>query len=530
MNIVLIGFMGTGKSSVGKLVASRLGFDFADTDSLIEEQEGMQIKEIFKLKGESCFREIEAAVVSGVSACDRCVIATGGGVVLREENTDNLRKNGVIICLTANPQIILERTGSQSTRPLLEVSDPSAAIEQKLKERAGLYKGDLLLDTSEISQEAAAGRIVAFIEGLQLKPSKVAVELGSSSYDIHIGCNMLQRLDALLGRDFSGTNIMAVTNPTVYGLWGHALEEGLNKLTDKYSMAIIPGGEEYKSMATAEVLFDKAVEGGLDRRSLIIAFGGGVIGDIAGFVASTYMRGIPYIQIPTTLLAHVDSSVGGKVAVNHPRGKNLIGSFYQPRMVISDISTLLTLPARELSNGLAEIIKYGVICDSGLFEYLEANMDKILAYDIEVLSEIIRSSCRIKARFVVEDEKENGVRALLNYGHTIGHGIEASTGYSVFRHGEAVSIGMDGAAMLAVESGLLSQDELLRQRKLLMQAGLPVSFKEMEPLKVLEAIKSDKKNENGRLRMIIPRRIGAAEIRTDVNTAALKAVLERLRA
>lgn len=529
MNIVLTGFMGTGKSSIGKLLSCKLGLKFVDTDALIEEQEGISINRIFEKHGEKYFRAIERKTVAGVSAKDNCVIATGGGVVLDGENMANLRKNGVIICLRARPEVIHARITPQDTRPLLKVSDPAAAIKEKLEERSPFYKGDLKLDTSDISPEDAADRIAAFTDQSNAQSYRIPVELGADSYDIHIGCGLLTHLDQLLGEKFGGARVMVVTNPTVYSFWGDILEEGLKKLTDKYSFAVVPDGEKYKSLGSAKQLYDKAVAGGLDRKSLIIAFGGGVIGDLAGFAASTYMRGVPFVQIPTTLLAQVDSSVGGKVAVNHPKGKNLIGSFYQPKLVIADTTTLLTLPRRELSNGLAEVIKYGMILDPGFFSYLEQNMQKILAFDLEAIAGIIEASCRFKSEIVRMDEKENNIRAILNYGHTIGHGIEASTGYKLFRHGEAIAIGMEGAALLATARGMLSEEERLRQRKLLQAAGLPVNFPGLRAKAVENAMKSDKKNVNGQMRFILANGMGNTGIVGDVTAPELEKVLKNLK-
>ncbi|MDI6631954.1 MAG: 3-dehydroquinate synthase, partial [Thermoanaerobacteraceae bacterium] len=303
--------------------------------------------------------------------------------------------------------------------------------------------------------------------------TEVRVELGPRSYPIYVASGCLGKLGRIAQQHLTGRRMLVVTNPVVAGLYGEAVKRSLAEAGFQVGEAQIPDGEEYKTLATVAGLYDAAFTGGLERGDAVLALGGGVVGDIAGFLAATYMRGVPFVQVPTTLLAQVDSSVGGKVGVNHPGGKNLIGAFYQPRFVLIDPDTLATLPSREVRAGLAEVIKYGVISDAGFFSWLEANIDRLLNLEPAALEHAIAASCRIKAAVVSADETETGLRAILNFGHTVGHALEAVTGYQRFVHGEAVAIGMVAAARLAVRLGYFEPPGAERITGLVLRAGLP---------------------------------------------------------
>lgn len=350
----------------------------------------------------------------------------------------------------------------------------------------------------------------------------IRVGLGDRSYDITIGSGILSRLGRSLSAfKFSG-RVAVISNPTIHRLYGEAVENSLNEAGFGVKGILIPDGEEYKDLLWVYYVHGELLKHRLDRSSAIIALGGGVIGDIAGFVASTYMRGIPFVQIPTTLLAQVDSSVGGKTGVNHPLGKNMIGTFYQPRLVWTDVGTLRTLPEREVCAGMAEVIKYGVIRDAELFEFLENNRDKILNLDAEALGFIIKRSCEIKADVVSKDEKETGLRAILNYGHTIGHAIETVTGYTQYLHGEAVAIGMALEVRLAVLLGLLKHESAERIKSLIASYGLPVKMPSgIDNNKIFSSMQLDKKTVEGRLKFILPEKIGAVSIRDVADTAKI---------
>lgn len=350
---------------------------------------------------------------------------------------------------------------------------------------------------------------------------EIRVELGERSYDIVIGSGTLAGLAGKL-KEFAFSRIVVISNPTVYGLYGNALSGSLEKAGLDAPVIIIPDGEEYKELLWAYYIYGELLGNKLDRASAVIALGGGVIGDISGFVASTYMRGISFIQVPTTLLAQVDSSVGGKTGVNHPLGKNMIGTFYQPRTVWADVATLRTLPRREFLAGMAEVIKYGVIWDETLFRFLEEKREKILSLDREAVEHIVKRSCEIKAEVVSKDERETGIRAILNYGHTMGHALETATGYTKYLHGEAVAIGMHCEAKLASISGLIGEKEAERVRALINSYGLPTEMpSEIDEEKILASMQLDKKAVAGRLKFILPERIGAVRIQAVTELARI---------
>ena len=336
------------------------------------------------------------------------------------------------------------------------------------------------------------------------------VDLGERSYPIYIGSELLDQAD-LIARHIHGQSALIVSNDTVAPLYLEAVQQALDSKQIRQDKIILADGEQHKTMASVESILDLLLSSRHDRRSTIIALGGGVIGDIAGFAASIYQRGVNFIQIPTTLLSQVDSSVGGKTGVNHPLGKNMIGAFYQPQCVIADIASLRTLPRRELSAGLAEVIKYGLICDAGFFDWLEINIGGLLAGDEELLAQAVLISCQNKARVVELDEREGGLRAILNLGHTFGHAIETTMGYGKWLHGEAVAAGMVMAIDLSIREG--SIDEQVRQRgvALLKQAALPVNPPpEMTVEQFLDAMAIDKKNVDGKIKLILLRALGEA--------------------
>jgi 3-dehydroquinate synthase len=353
----------------------------------------------------------------------------------------------------------------------------------------------------------------------------VNVGLGERSYSIYTGKGLLLECGNRIKNIERGGKIVVVTNPLVNRLYGDALKNSLTGSGFIVNFLEIPDGEGYKTIETAVKIYDRLIDLKMERGSPIIALGGGVIGDITGFVAATYLRGVPYIQIPTTLLAQVDSSIGGKTAVNHPRGKNLIGAFYQPKAVFIDINTLKTLSKEEILCGVAEIIKYGVIKDRGFFEYLEDNIKKLINLDEDVLIYSIKRSCEIKADVVSRDEREAGLRAILNFGHTIGHAIESLTEYKKYRHGEAVAIGMVYAARLSSESGLCSSKDYERVVNLIREAGLPTSISGLDSDDVIDSLYLDKKVKDEKIRFILMMGIGSVEIQSDIAQGLIKKAL-----
>lgn len=341
----------------------------------------------------------------------------------------------------------------------------------------------------------------------------VRADLGDRSYNIYIGSGILGRLGCWVRESASGDKALLVSNRKVLALYGEAVSASLSEYGYRVIPAEMGDGEEYKNLATLEKLYDLAFDRGLDRRCPVIALGGGVVGDAAGFAAATYLRGVPFVQVPTSLLAQVDSSVGGKVAINHPGGKNIIGAFYQPALVVADMRTLRTLPRREIKCGLAELIKYGVIGDAGFFSWLEENIDKLLSLDEGALTYAVAAACRSKARVVEEDETDQGRRAILNFGHTAGHAVEVLSGYGVFCHGEAVAAGMAAAAKLAELMGLLPAAQARRIVSLLSRAGMPVSLPaSLNSGDMIEAMRRDKKAHAGRLTFVLPLAIGSVRV------------------
>ncbi|MCP4876978.1 MAG: 3-dehydroquinate synthase [Gammaproteobacteria bacterium] len=341
------------------------------------------------------------------------------------------------------------------------------------------------------------------------------VDLGERSYPIYIGTELISQAE-LIGPHIHGQSALVVTNATVAPLYLEPLQQALDNLQIRYDRIILDDGEQFKTLTTVESIIDLLLSNRHDRRTTVIALGGGVIGDVAGFAASIYQRGVNFIQIPTTLLSQVDSSVGGKTGVNHPLGKNMIGAFYQPQCVVADIDTFNTLPARELSAGLAEVIKYGLISDAGFFDWLECNIDALASLDQDLLAQAVLVSCQNKARVVELDEREGGLRAILNLGHTFGHAIETVMGYGNWLHGEAVAAGMVMAIDLSIREGLI--DENVRQRgvTLIQRAGLPVTPPEnMTVEQYLDAMAIDKKTVAGSIKLILLRALGEAFVSGD---------------
>lgn len=353
---------------------------------------------------------------------------------------------------------------------------------------------------------------------------KVKVALGSKSYQVYIGSGLLAQTGNWLNENgFSGKLVM-ITDPTVNKLYGETLSRGLTNDGYTVSTLLVPEGEEQKSLETAGRLYRELTRSRAERTTPILALGGGVIGDLAGFVAATYLRGVPLVQIPTTLLAQVDSSVGGKVAVNHGQLKNMIGAFYQPRLVLADINTLKTLPAEELANGLAEVIKSAAIRDEKFFAFLEENLDRIKALDEKALEEIIFQSVKVKAEVVEKDEMDSGLRNILNYGHTIGHAIESVSGFNV-GHGKAVAIGMMAAARISNQMGMLDENEVVRLKKVIEQAGLPTKMPDFKLEEIMQAMEHDKKIRQDKVRFVLLKSIGNVFTTDEVNLSLVEQVL-----
>ena len=358
---------------------------------------------------------------------------------------------------------------------------------------------------------------------------EITVDLGARSYPVFIGRDLLDRAGQLLQNRLESPRILVVTNTKVGELYQERLCRGLRDGGFEVASARVPDGEEHKTLATVERLYEVLFDQELDRSDTVMALGGGVIGDLAGFAAATFKRGLHLVQVPTTLLAQVDAAVGGKVGVDHPQGKNMIGAFHQPDAVLADLGTLATLDDREIRAGLAEVIKYGVIDDRVFFVFLEGHMAELLAGELTAMRMAVTRSCKIKASVVAADERDRGARAVLNFGHTLGHAIEAASGYTTYRHGEAVAIGMAHAAEIAVRMNIAGEKTFHRIEDLLRAAGLPTADRTADPEKVIGFMRQDKKNIGRRVRFILPVEIGRVEIRDDVPEELILDILKEQR-
>jgi 3-dehydroquinate synthase len=530
-NIILLGFMGAGKSTVGRELARRCGCDFIDLDERIEVRAGRTIREIFASCGEEAFRDLETAALREAASCRGAVIATGGGIIQREDNRSLLRQIGRTVYLRAGLETLVERMAGSEARPLADDSDEGRLrLRSLLSAREPFYAAaNLIVDTEDLSPGETAARIIAELEKEEGLQQEVTVPLGEQSYPILIGCGTLDSLGPHLAAKGFPRKLALVTNTTVHPLYGGRAEASLRRAGIECRTIILPDGEQYKNQETVTSIYDQLIDAGLDRGAAVVALGGGVVGDIAGFAAATFMRGIRYAQVPTTLLAQVDSSVGGKTGINHPLGKNLIGAFHQPCLVYIDVETLNTLPAREFSAGMAEIIKYGMVWNGGFFAWLEEHVDALLRMEPKTLISAIGQSCRIKAEIVGRDEKESSLRAILNYGHTFGHAVENLAGYGVFRHGEAVAIGMHLAALGARLSGYCAAADVERLVHLLQAFHLPVVPPAFPLTRFLTAMGRDKKSHEGILRFVFNKGIGDYRIEEIPSPQAFfSAILDQL--
>lgn len=358
---------------------------------------------------------------------------------------------------------------------------------------------------------------------------KIMVDVGNNSYDIIIGKGILDDLGNYLLEKHKVCRCVIVTNPTIDKLYGSIVEKSLTDSGFVVKTLLVPDSETSKSLEIAQSLYEKLIDFNMDRESCIIALGGGVIGDLAGFIAATYMRGISIVQVPTTLLAQVDSAIGGKTAVDLSSGKNLIGAFHQPVLVLTDVETLKTLPENDFRSGLGEVIKYGIIADEKLFELVEGNIHQIFSKNVDILNEIVTTCSKIKAKIVSEDEKEKGIRAILNFGHTLGHALETITNYKGYSHGEAVAVGMFFSSFLSLKLETITQNDFDRIKKILQNANLPICFKEPHKENDLIAVmQHDKKVKKDKILFILPKKIGEVYITDSISEMVLQQELGKM--
>ncbi len=532
-NIVLVGMMGAGKTTVGRMLAKQLGKTFVDSDEEIQKRTGVKISHIFDVEGEDGFRQRESAVLQDLARLDNIVLATGGGAVLRPDNREVLRQNGLVIYLKSGVHDLWQRTRHDHNRPLLQTANPRAKLQELFDQRDPIYAAvaDHVIHTGRQSVQVLIARLIKKIrnpeQSLPAKQTMQTLDVGLAerSYQIHIGQDLLNQPELLL-KHIPHKRAAVVSNTTVAPLYLKMLTDILDGGGIQVESIILPDGEQHKNTTSLNTIYDALLSSRCERNTPLIALGGGVIGDMTGYAAATYLRGVPFIQIPTTLLSQVDSSVGGKTGINHPLGKNMIGAFYQPQVVIADVATLDTLPDKELRAGIAEVIKYGLIRDLPFLEWLEQNIDKLLQRDAEALQYAIVRSCRNKAEVVGVDERESGERALLNLGHTFGHAIENAMGYGVWLHGEAVAAGTVMAADLSRRLGWLGEQDVERVKNLFVRAGLPVRGPQMAVERYLELMGLDKKVADGKIRFVLLKNLGEAVITGDVAATSLRETLE----
>jgi shikimate kinase/3-dehydroquinate synthase len=537
-SVVLVGMMGAGKTSVGKRLAVRLGLDFIDADAAIEAAAGLTIPEIFARHGEPHFRDGERRVISRLLGERQRVLATGGGAFMNKATRDRIAETSVSVWLKADADVLLRRVRKRNNRPMLNTPDPEDTLKRLMAERYPVYAlADITVVSRDGPHEAVVDAILEELDrmlsvGHDIAPDTIVpVELAERRYDIHIGQNLLVRTGEFIRELDARANCFIITDRHLADLHLPALEKSLTEAQIRHSHYVIEPGEASKSYEVFAQVCDAVIEARMERGDLIIALGGGVVGDLAGFVASCIRRGMRFVQIPTSVLAQVDSSVGGKTAINSPHGKNLVGAFHQPSLVLADTGVLQTLDPREFRAGYAEIAKYGLIDDAPFFGWLEQNWRSIFAFGPE-LAEAIRVSCRSKAAVVARDETEQGDRALLNLGHTFGHALEALNDFDTSRlvHGEGVAIGMTCAFRFSARLGHASASDAERVEAHLRAVGLPTRIRDVPGLdvtadQILDAMFQDKKVSRGALTFILARGIGQSFIAKGVPAEDVRAFL-----
>ncbi len=533
--------MGCGKTSTGRCLARRLGLEFVDADTEIEWSARMTIAEIFEKHGEAYFRDGERRVMARLLSEGPRVIATGGGAFLNEQTRARIATGALSIWLKADLDVLWRRVRRRAHRPLLKTKDPEDTLRRLMAERYPVYgRADMTVLSRDGPHEAVVDDAIAALEfylrfspevpEATMKPAvvrhvsppvaphadRVAVDLPGRAYEILIGSALLGEAGAAIAGLAPGSACAVVTDENVAALHLPGLLASLDGAGIRHASIVVPPGEGSKSYGTFETVCDGIIEARLERDDLVVALGGGVVGDLAGYAAASVRRGMRFVQIPTSLLAQVDSSVGGKTGINSRHGKNLIGAFHQPSLVLADTDTLTTLPPREFAAGYAEVVKYGLIGDADFFEWLETHRAEIFAGG-PARAQAVARSCAAKAAVVTRDEREAGERALLNLGHTFGHALERLTGYDGSRlvHGEAVAIGMACAFRFSEQLGLCTPTDVTRVESHLVAAGLPtrastIPFFDASPFDLLDAMRQDKKVERGALTFILAKGIGRA--------------------
>jgi 3-dehydroquinate synthase len=514
-NVVLVGFMGSGKSTVGRMLAERTKRSFVDLDDDIAADAGRSISEIFASEGEAGFRRREAHTLRRALNKQDIIMAAGGGAPLADENWNQMREGNCVVSLMAQPAELARRLNGSKGRPLLEPDVPSA-IASLLPDRIGRYAAaDLVIRTDGRKPVEVADEIQSRLPRGGVH--RMAIDVPDAYHEITIGSHLPSLVAQMLKRLAPSQPIAIISDWVILGKHLKPLADALDAVDIKATPVPVPSGEPAKELDSLSSIYAELAKIGVDRQGCLIAFGGGTVGDVAGFAAATWMRGIRYVQVPTTLLAMVDSSIGGKTAINLPAGKNLVGAVHQPVAIFCDIDYLESLPGEEYRAALAEVVKAGMIADRSFVEWLAANLPLLLSREPGVVDEAVRRAIKIKADIVARDPYERGERAILNYGHTLGHALERAAGYGTLRHGEAVAWGMEVAARISVMTGTCRADDVTVQHTLLERAGLLGSRPAFEPLDLLNAMQHDKKSRAGKPRWVLLREVGRAEYGCEVD-------------
>ena len=533
-SIVLVGLMGAGKTAIGRRLAVRLGLPFRDSDSEIEAAAGRSVAELFSQFGEAHFRAGERRVVRRLLDGPPIVLATGGGAFMDPATRAAVRQRATSIWLRAPLPVLLRRVALRRNRPLLAGGDRAAILARLMEQRHPIYaEADIVVDCADDVPDQTTNRVAATLARWQ-PARRLPVRTGSAGYDVVVGDGLLRRAGALLAPVLPQKRAVVISDATVAPLHAATLMEGLAETGFEATLLTVPPGEASKSLAVFGDLVDRVLDTGAERRTAVLALGGGVVGDLAGFAAATALRGLPFVQLPTTLLAQVDSGVGGKTGINTVRGKNLMGAFHQPRMVIADTATLATLPAREKRAGYAEVVKAGLIGDAAFYEWCERHGAAVVAEDRDAQAEAVLRACAFKAAVVGDDEREeraNDGRALLNLGHTFGHAIEAECGYGAVLHGEAVAIGLGLAFRLSAALGHCDPALAGRVEAHLAAVGLPSELsmlnRRFSGARLMDRMRRDKKMRDGALHFVLARGIGEAFTASDVPAPSVEEVLRQ---
>ena len=512
MNLILAGPPGTGKTTLGRLCAKLLGYTLVDTDEEISKQTGKSIAEIFSAQGEDVFRDIESNTLAKITKYKNSVISLGGGTLLSDINRSIAKDHGVLVCLRASESNIEARLANNDERPLLQSNqENSSSINALLAQRKAHYDSfDLQLKTDDTKPDVLAEHIVN-----KLMPWHHAITTNTGAYPLILGVKALTYLTSMLNNHGLPKPNLIISDTNIAPLWS-------NKLSRKLSIPLfsIPDGESHKTLETVHNIYNQFLLHDLDRSSLVLVVGGGVVGDIAGFAAATYMRGIRWVNITTTLLSMIDASIGGKVGVDLPQGKNMIGAFHPPEMVLADPETLTTLPDNEYKVGLAEVIKHGIIADAELFSLVQSK-------SLPLSRDLLQKALEVKINIIQQDPFEQNERAKLNLGHTIGHGVEAASNYRL-RHGEAIGIGLYGEALLAEQIGIADPGLSSKIEKKLASLGLPTKCPGLNTIEIKKLMSTDKKKKSGNLYFTLPTSIGAVEYGVQVEDNILTKTIERL--